>query len=408
MEKLVIAGNGIAGHSALQEILKSGIEFDITMVWNELPKTYMRTQLIKYALGRLPDPKFFMIDETYYRSKGVHSVEAGVTGLALNTRTLQLSTGEALPFDKLIIATGSYNFVPPVAAEGHSSLTQIDSTTIHDLDGVYTLRNLDDAKAFGSKVPHAKTAIVIGGGLLGLEAAGELIDQGLDVTVVEFVPRLLPRQLDSASANLFREQAEKCGLHFILGDSAQQVIFENDSLKGIKLVSGKELNCDLLLFSIGIRPNVEPFKTALAVNRGILINEFTETSEPGIYACGDVSEYKGIVYGTWGFAMSSGKAAGATAAGNKTEMKPYVLNTLFNSLNTKVFSTGSVNFDDPGLTTEVFGSPDKNYVKLFFLDQRLTAAVLMGDTRAGQPIAKAIDDHMPHAEAMATFAGTDS
>lgn len=404
MEKLVIAGNGIAGHSALQEVLKSGTTYDITMVWDELPKTYMRTQIIKYAMGEIEDRKFFLSDEKYYEANGVHGVNARVTGLDQENRTLALSNGQILPFDKLIIATGSYNFVPPVAAEGHSSLTHIDSETIHDRDGVYTMRNLEDARTFGAKVPSAKTAIVVGGGLLGLEAAGELIEHGMDVTVVEFASRLLPRQLDSISADLFKKQAEKYGLKFILDDSVEKVIFEKDRIKGVKLVSGKELACELLLFSIGIRSNITPFKDALQVNRGILINEFTETSAPLIYACGDAAEYKGMVYGTWGFAMSSGKAAGQNASGTKTEMKHYVLNTMFNSLGTKVFSTGSVNFDDPKLTTHVSGDPETGYVKLFFQNNELVAAVLMSDTARGPQVSKAIDNHMAYAEAVETFA----
>ena len=404
MEKLVIVGNGIAGHSALQEVLKSGVDYDITMIYNEVPKTYMRTQLIKYALGKLPDEKFFMVDDKFYESNGVHSIKASVLHLDSAARSLTLSDGQSVPFDKLIISTGSYNFIPPVKAQGHSSLTQIDSKTVHDGDGVYTLRNLEDARSFGAKVPQAKRAIVVGGGLLGLEAAGELVEQGLDVTVVEFASRLLPRQMDSASSVLFQEQAEAFGLHFILGDSVETVLFEGDKVKRIKLVSGQELDTDLVLFSIGIRPNLDPFKDALATNRGILINEFTETSEPGIYACGDVSEYNGLVYGTWGFAMSTGKAAGQNAAGTKTPMKPYVLNTLFNALSTKVFSTGSVNFDDPTLENFVCGDPCKDYIKFLFQNNQLVAAVLMGDTRYGSQLAKAIDNHMTSSEAVATFA----
>ncbi len=403
MEKLVIAGNGIAGHSALQEVLKSDAQYDITMVWNEVPRTYMRPQIIPYGLGKFPEQKFFMSDEDYYASNGVHSVQAEVLRLNKEDRTLSLSNGSVLPFDKLIIATGSYNFVPPVATEGHSSVEHIDSTTIHNRDGVYSIRTLEDARGFGAKVAEAKTAIVVGGGLLGLEAAGELAEHGMNVTVVEFASRLLPRQLDSASAALFREQAEKYGITFILGDSAEKIYFENDRIKGIKLVSGKELPCDLLLFSIGIRPNSAPFAEGVTVNRGIVINEFAETSEPGIYACGDAAEYKGIVYGTWGFAMSSGKAAGQNAAGIHTEMKPYVLNTLFHSLGTKIFSTGSVNFDDPTLQSFVSGNHEENYVKLLFQNNELVAGVLMGNTSRGPQISKAIDNHMSYSEAVAAF-----
>lgn len=403
MEKVVIIGNGIAGHSALQEILKKGRDFDITVVWNEVPRTYVRTQIINYAMGRVKEDKFYLSREDYYKEKGVHSIHAEVTDLDPMARQVTLSNGEGLPYDRLIIATGSYNFVPPVKAEGHSTLTTIDSSSIRDLAGVYTMRNLKDAEGFGRDLQTARNAVVSGGGLLGLEAAGSLVDAGLDVTTVEFAPRLLPRQLDRDSSALFQKQAEAYGLTFILGDSIDTVFFEEDQPVRVRLVSGRELKCDLLLFSIGVRSNIAPFLEKLTIGRGIQIDDYAQTSDPNIFCCGDAAEYKGLVYGNWGFSSNSGKTAGQNAAGQHNVMKPYVLNTLFHSLGTRVFSTGLVDFDDPDLKSYTRGEADKDYVKLFFRDDRLTAGILMGDTTRGQKLARAIDAAMGYEEAVETF-----
>src|SRR5690606_21530608 len=117
-------------------------------------------------------------------------------------------------------------------------------------------------------------------------------------------------------------QAEQFGITFLLGDSVKEIRYDENQLKEVLLNSGRLVPCDLVLFSIGIRSNLESFGKTVDINRGILINKYTETSEPGIYACGDAAEYNGMVYGTWGFAMSSGKAAGQNASGTRTEMKP--------------------------------------------------------------------------------------
>lgn len=321
MEKLVIVGNGIAGHSALQEILKSGKDFDITVVWDEHPNTYLRTQILTYAVGQIPEQKFFMTKGDFYAEKGVRSVKGTVYAIDKADRTLTLSGGQRIPYDQLILATGASNFVPPVASVGHPVCQRIDEDDLHCRDGIYTIRSLEDARSFGDVVRSAKKALVVGGGLLGLEAADTLLQQGLDVTVVEFASRLLPRQLDTASSQLFRRQAESTGLKFILGDSVDRIYYQDSAIKNVHLVSGLTLETDVVLFSIGIRPNLEGFGEAVRTSRGILIDDHARTSEPGIYACGDVAEYKGQIYGTWAFAMASGKAAGQNASGASVPMK---------------------------------------------------------------------------------------
>ncbi len=403
MDKIIIAGNGIAGHSALQELLKTHDPSDITLIWEENKNTYMRTQLINYAVGEVPEERFFMTKGDFYKGKGIRSIQGKISSIDKEKKTVKLSSGEVLPWDKLILATGAHNFVPPVEVVGHPILTSVDSHSIKRRPGVFTLRDLEDAKTFGQRLKQSRKALVIGGGLLGLEAASTLIGQGLDVTVVEFAPRLLPRQLDSTTAALFQKETENFGAKFILGDSVKEIKYDGDTLKGVELISGKTLDCDLILFSIGIRSNLESFGETIATDRGIVINKYTETSETNIYACGDVAQYNGIVYGTWGFAMASGKAAGQNAAGIRTEMKPYVLNTIFNALGTKIFSTGSVNFDDPTLKSFVSGNPKSGYVKLLFKADELVAGILMGDTSQGPKLSKSIDSRMSFNESIRTF-----
>lgn len=403
MEKIIIAGNGIAGHSALQELLKSPQTFDITVIWQEVPTTYMRTQIIDYAVGELAENKFFMIREDFHAANNVRSIQGEVVSIDDAARRVKLRSGEELPFDRLILATGASNFVPPVAVCGNAGCETIDSGNIKGQSGVITLRDLDDARSFGQLIRTARRALVVGGGLLGLEAADTLLRHGLEVTVVEFAARLLPRQLDTASSHLFRDQVERSGIKFLLGDSVATLRYADGVLQGVDLVSGRSLDCDLILFSIGIRSNLAEFGRTVEVNRGITINKYTETSEPGIYACGDAAEYKGLVYGTWGFAMASGKAAGQNAAGNRVEMKPYILNTMFNALGTKIFSTGSINFDDPTLQSFVSGHPDDGYVRLLFSGSELVGGVLIGDTSKGPKLSRAIDDRMSYQDAVAAF-----
>lgn len=403
MNKIIIAGNGIAGHSALQELLKTHNPSDITVVWEESSNTYMRTQIINYAVGEIPEERFFMTKADFYKEKGIRSIQGKIHSIDKENKTVALSSGEVLTWDKLILATGAYNFVPPVQVVGHPYLDSVDSYSIKRRPGVFTLRDLEDAKTFGQRLKQSRKALVVGGGLLGLEAASTLINQGLDVTVVEFAPRLLPRQLDATTAGLFQKEAEAFGAKFILNDSIKEIRYDDDDLKGVDLLSGKSLDCDLILFSIGIRSNLESFGETVATDRGVIINKYTETSEPDIYACGDVAQYNGMVYGTWGFAMSSGKAAGQNAAGIRTEMKPYILNTMFNSLGTKIFSTGSVNFDDQTLKTYVSGNPKSDYVKLLFRDNELVAGILMGDTSQGPKLSKSIDARLPFNDSIQMF-----
>lgn len=403
MEKFVVIGNGIAGHYALTNALKANPDLDVTMIYRESARTYLRTQLSGRATGAVNDTTFFMTDENYYKTKGVKEVKGTADLIDTKNKEVIMEDGTKVPYDKLCIATGSYNFIPPVETEG-SETKMLDSFNYMNFDSVFTLRELKDAEAVMKKLETAKSAIIVGGGLLGLEAAGDFIEKGVDVTVVEFAPRLLPRQLDGGSAQLFLDQAGKTGINIMLSESLKKIVFEDGKLKEAELNSGKTLKADFILFSVGVRPNTSlAQKSGITVNRGIVVDEYLTTNDPSVFIAGDCAEYHGMVYGNWSFAMASGKTAGLNCAGMKEAMKPYTLHTMFNALGVKVFSTGSVNFDDPELETVSFGEPSTAYGKLFFKEDVLQAAVLMGNTSNQGKIIKAIENKMHKNEAVELF-----
>lgn len=403
MKKIIIVGNGIAGHSALTTILKSEEKAEITLVARENTRTYLRTQLASYALGEIDDKKFYSVEEDFYTKNNVIFINDEADLIDKDKKELHLKSGRVLNYDSLILATGSYNFVPPTEVEG-SDIKVLDKENLRTIHGVCTLRELQDANLLRECMNEMKKAVVVGGGLLGLEAAWEMKQKGIDVTVVEFSERLLPRQMDSDSAALFKEIADNSGIKLILGDSVKTLVVENNRVKGVKTSKGLEIPCDFLLFSIGIRSNLDLAKNSgIDTNRGIVVDCFMNTSAENIFACGDCCEYKGMVYGIWPFAMNSGKVTGNNVLGKNEEIHPAPLSTMFQGLNTKIFSTGSVNFDDPSLDSVAKGDKETDYRKLFFRNNILVAGILIGDTKNAPKISKAIDNSMSKEEAMSTF-----
>lgn len=225
-EKIVIIGNGVAGHNVIQTLLKSEKNFDITLITKEKVRTYLRTQLAPYALGEIEDNKFFMIGENFYKDNNINVINDEVTKINKDSKTVELKNGNLINYDKLVLSMGSYNFVPDTEVEGSNNIKSLNKDNIYDIEGVCTLREVSDALEMQKYLPTMKKAIVIGGGLLGLEAAWELRQKGIDVTVIEFAKRLLPRQMDTDSALLFKELADSTGIRLILGDSAKNLLLK--------------------------------------------------------------------------------------------------------------------------------------------------------------------------------------
>ncbi|WP_234123078.1 FAD-dependent oxidoreductase [Clostridium hydrogenum] len=368
-EKIVIIGNGAAGYYSAEAIRKRNRSCSIEIISAENYLTYFRPQLSDYLSENIPENEFYISPKKWYEDNNITlSLGLAVEKIDSTKKELILVDGKKISYDKLILATGSHNFRP--------ELPGIDKA------GVYTLKNLDDANALKEKFKASKSAVVIGGGLLGLEAADGMKKLGLDVTVVEFFPSLLPRQLDKFGGEVFKNLISQSGVNLILGDSCEKIVGDT-KVTGIELKSGKFIAADIVLFSIGIRPNIELAKTAgINVNKGIIVNEKMETSIKDIYAAGDTAELNGIVYGNWTSAIEMGKTAGANSVGDNVNFTNFVSSVIFDALGTSILSFGNISPAE-SKKVEIFDSKSNNCKTLFFKDDILVGGYLIGDTSEG-------------------------
>lgn len=343
--------------------------------------SYYRPQLSDYIGEDLALNKFYISSKGWYEENNIELL-LGKKALRADTNNKKLifKNGESLSYDKLIVACGSYNFIPEVKGA--------------DLKGVYTLKFKKDADIIKNAIKKAKNAVVIGGGLLGLEAAWEMKVAGLNVSVVEFFQRLLPRQLDDEGAVIFKNIADSSGVKLILGDSAEEILSDgNGNVKGLKLKSGVIIDADLILFSVGIRANTSlAVNSGIACNKGILVNDKMETSAKDVYACGDVAEVEGKSFGTWPAAMEMGKIAAQNALGqSEARLQHMVSSVMFKAMNADIFSAGNIDFNDSTLKQYTFKAPEKGvYKKLYFKAGIIVGGILIGDTKKAAKIIGAL------------------
>lgn len=376
-ENFVIIGNGAAGYYAASTIRKNDSEAIIKIISAESDLTYYRPQLSEYLSTEIAEKKFYISSENWYKENNIDLLlNTTVTEIDQCNKCIRLEHSSVIPYDKLILANGSNNFIPPIKGS--------------ELEGVYTLKYKSDADKIKETLQNSRKAIVIGGGLLGLEAAWEMKKCGLQVSVVEFFPRLLPRQLDDEGSLLFKDIVDTSGIDIILGDSAEEILSNSNEKKvsALKLKSGRIIDTDLVLFSVGIRPNKTLAESSgLLCDRAVKVNEKMETSVKDIYACGDVAELKGTVYGNWPAAIEMGKVAGKNATGEECKIQQFSSSFIFRGLNAEVFSAGTIDFND--ISLKQFSEEDKEkkiYKKLFFKEGLLVGGILIGDTKKASKI----------------------
>ena len=224
-----------------------------------------------------------------------------VSGAIPGEKILLTADKEQIGYDRLLLATGSHSFIPPIKGS--------------DKKGVFALRSVQDARDISSWAGKVEQVVLIGGGLLGLEAGNALRRLGKKVMVVEFFPRLLPRQLDVDGAGRLQKIMEGMGFSFRLGAKTEAIVGA-EGVDGVRLEGGETLSARMVVISAGVRPNMELAKDlGLDHDKGIQVNERLRTSVPHIYAAGDVAEFRGMPYGIWPAAMEQGKIAGANMAG---------------------------------------------------------------------------------------------
>jgi len=364
-ETYVIIGGGIAALSAAEAIRKRNRQGIIKIYSEEPVNVYYRTALSDYLSEDLSGSELFIHDQAWYQDNKIELVtQARVTAVDTKAKSLTLAEGSQVSYDKLIVATGARPNVPP--------LPGVDKV------GVHPLRNLDDARAIKQHINEAKRAVVIGGGVLGLEAAWELKNCGLEVAVVEFMPRIMPRQMDEDGSARLQQIITEAGVQLYLGVSTEE-IQGNERVSGVKLSSGEVLPADLVIMSTGVKPNVEVAQAAgLDVKRGIVVDSMMRTGAGGVYACGDVAEINGVNIGLWPIAIEQGRVAGANAAGDWLEYTQPPLSTMLIAFNKEIFSVGDVN-QPPGecRVVQAYDPVEDAYKKYFMKDGTVLGAIII-------------------------------
>lgn len=386
---IVIVGNNAAGTAACEAIRKRSVDASIILISSENELGYYRPMLSDYISASHNEKRFYLHDMTWYTENYIQ-LRLGTTidRIKPENKSLITSTGETIFYDKLILANGSRNIIPPI-------------TDAH-MKGVFTLKTKADADAIIEYASTAQKLAVIGGGILGLEAAWELKNLGLEVTVIEVMDRLLPRQLDSEASKIFERGVVQCGVNMIKSVKVSSIL-GNEKVSGIQLIDGSIVDCDMVIISAGVSPNRELGVLAgLKANRGIIVDEHMRTNVEDIYCAGDVAEFRGVSYGLWSVAVEQGKVAGANAVGDDLTYNPSLPSTVFNGMEQQVFSIGDVStFETRGYDAVVeYDRQTENYKKLYFdKDHIYVGGILMGDTKKSLAMIRGIDKRI-HKEEM--------
>ena len=383
--KLVLVGNGQAGMRCLEDLLDMAPDrYEVTVIGEEPWGNYNRIMLSPVLSGDKTIDDIMLHPHAWYSDKGIRFI-AGDPAVRIDRPRKQVYTdkGEVVDYDRLILATGSKPFIPPIAGA--------------DLKGVISFRDIYDINTMLDYCKTKKNAVVIGGGLLGLEAAYGLKQRGMNVTVLHLMDRIMERQLDSKASQMLRHSIEQKGISIITEANTEALVGVDGHVTQIRLKDGTVLAADLVVFAVGIRPNMALAQSAgLRCNRGVLVNDTMQTFDPSIYAVGECIEHRsqtfGLVEPLWGQAFIC--ASHLAEHGSLTFKAPTVPTQLKVS-GCDVFSAG--NFEPKDDFEDIILNDEKRqiYKRIIIQKDKVVGAVLFGDTEDGVWYAELISDQTP-------------
>ena len=373
-QKLVVVGNGPVGHRFLEVMVENGAadQFDIVVFGEEPRPAYDRVHLTAWFESR-DAADLNMVEQGFYdHSKITLLTNARITDIDRKTKTITTGAGDAIDYDKLVLATGSFPFVPPVPG--------------HERDNCFVYRTIEDLQAIADCAAERKVGAVVGGGLLGLEAAKALKDLGLKTHVVEFAPRLMAVQVDEGGGKLLRSKIESLGVDVHTNKNTREIIDGDQHFHKMCFADGSELQTDIIVFSAGIRPRDELARNSdlkIGERGGIVINDHCQTSDPDIYAIGEVALWQGRIFGLIapGNKMAQAAADHLTSEGD-TLFQGADMSTKLKLMGVDVASIGDAHAATEGaLCYTWIDDNSQAYKKLVVsADQRyLLGAVLVGD-----------------------------
>jgi nitrite reductase (NADH) large subunit len=357
----------MAGVACVEQILRHSPDFEITIFGDETHVNYNRIQLSSVLAGEKEPDEIVLHSLEWYRENGIDlRLGVRIVGVDAKARTVTGDDRIVTAYDKLLIATGSSPFVPAIAGT--------------DKDGVFFFRNLNDTRGMLDRARPGLKAVVIGGGLLGLEAARGLQLQGAEVTVVHLTKTLMERQLDERGGEYLQRKIEEMGVNVLLSHTTAAILGDRH-VDGIQFVIGYRMEADLVVIAVGIRPNVGlAVQAGLEVNRGIVVNDYMETSAPAIFAVGECVEHRGAVYGLVAPLFEQGKVLAATITGNRgPRYEGSTAEAKLKIMGVDVFSAGYVQ-DGGGTEAARYEDPSEGiYKKLVLKNGKLVGVILIGD-----------------------------
>src|SRR5574337_540612 len=369
--RLVVIGNGMAGTRVVQEILSRNRDrFHVVMFGAERYGNYDRTLLSDVLAGSKDVKQVFLNSLDWYHDHNI-VLHAGVAATAIDrdNRIVRGASGVEAPYDTLIIATGSRPFIPPVDGS--------------EKTGMFVYRTLDDCQAIEAYARGCRRAAVMGGGLLGLEAARGLLSLGLQVTVVEMMPWLMAQQLDAEGGALLQQTMEQMDVQALLNKTTTRVLGEK-RVAGLGFRDGTALDTDMVVVSCGIRPNAElAGASGLAVDRGILVNDRMQTSDPDIYAVGECVQHRGKLYGLVAPLYEQARVAAEHLAGSSSNVeyqgsKPV---SKLKVMGVQLVSIGETSPAGPQDEVVSYIEPARGvYKKMVIRENRLVGTILLGET----------------------------
>lgn len=389
--KLVIIGHGMVGHKLLECLAQvrdeGGPDLQVTVLCEEPRPAYDRVHLSEFFAGKsaedlsLVEPGFF--DETGFALR----LNARATAIDRAARTVTVSTGETLHYDKLVLATGSYPFVPPVPGR--------------DRADCFVYRTIEDLEAMRECGARARTGVVVGGGLLGLECAKALRDMGLEAHVVEFAPRLMAVQVDDGGGQMLRRKIAALGVTAHTGKNTVEIVDGEDGTHRMRFADGTHLDTDMIVFSAGIRPRDELARAAgLAIGErgGIVIDDQCRTSDPDIFAIGECALWQGKIFGLVAPGYDMARVTASQLLGDEAAFSGADMSTKLKLMGVDVASLGDPHGHTPGARVYQFADERKEVYKKLVVSEcgtYLLGGVLVGDAAEYGTLLQMMLNRMP-------------
>lgn len=376
--RVIIVGNGLAGIISAKTLRELDKKVEIEVFAEEQYHYYPRPSLIEFIAGTIPFERMFAFPQEWYREQNIN-IHLGkpVTRIFPDSQEIEVAGGKKEKYESLLLANGSFSFTPPFKGT--------------DKKGIFTLRTLDDAVELLEYLKNHQRVVVIGGGLLGLEIARAMKSRGAQVDVVEFFDRLLPRQLDIQGASMLKAQIENMGINVHLGLATEEILGQND-VRGLRFQGEREIEMDMAIVAAGVRSNIRLAKEAgLETDRGLVTDDYLQSSNPKIFGAGDVIQHRGRVYGIIPSSFNQARVVASNILGKKEKYEGTVPSNTLKVAGLDLASVGLVNPEES--TSEEFRKEKKEegiYKKVVVQKGVVVGAIWMGTRKGVNEISRII------------------